>query len=100
MGNVEQPEEVCQSYQVNISADQNLQFEVVDVSGTACFGLILEIDRGVPTLHIDTGSDSLLHIHAAHNGLVLIPDSPSHGFENAPVDRFSYNSPSLWVPGV
>ncbi|MGT7655832.1 hypothetical protein ACRW5F_00055 [Escherichia coli] len=90
MGNVEQLEEVCQSYQVNISADQNLQCEVVDVSGTACFGLILEIDRGVPTLHI----------HAAHNGLVLIPDSPSHGYENAPVDRFSYNSPSLWVPGV
>nr|WP_233341350.1 hypothetical protein [Escherichia coli] len=29
----------------------------------------LEIDRGVPTLHIDTGSDSLLHIHAAHDGL-------------------------------
>ncbi|HAX7126926.1 TPA: hypothetical protein JTN94_003726 [Escherichia coli] len=100
LGATELPEEDCQPYQVKVSTDNNLQCEVVDESGTTCFGLILEIDRGVPTLHIDTGSDSLLHIHAAHDGLVLTPDAPNHRFEDAPVDRFSYNSPSLLVPGV
>lgn len=94
------PEEDSQSFQVKVSADSDLQCEVVDKTGTPCFGLILEIDRGVPTLHIDTGSDSLLHIHAAHDGLVLTPDAPSRGFEDAHVDRFSYDSPSLFVPGV
>jgi len=94
------PEEDKQSFLVKVSANSDLQCEVVDESGTPCFGLILEIDRGVPTLHIDTGSDSLLHIHAAHDGLVLTPDAPNHGFEDAPVDRFSYNSPSLLLPGV
>ena len=101
LGEAEIPEEDCQPYQVKVLAEnKNVQCEVTNETGTTCFGLILEIDRGVPTLHIDTGSDSLLHIHAAHDGLVLTPDAPSHGFEDAPVDRFSYNSPSLLVPGV
>jgi len=101
LGETQQPEEDCQSYQVKVLLEEkNIQCEVVNESGTTCFGLIFEIDRGVPTLHIDTGSDSLLHIHAAHDGLVLTPDAPNHGFEDAPVDRFSYNSPSLLVPGV
>lgn len=101
LGETQLPEEDCQPYQVKVLLEEkNLQCEVVNESGTTCFGLILEIDRGVPTLHIDTGSDSLLHIHAAHDGLVLTPDAPSHGFEDAPVDRFSYNSQSLLVPGV
>lgn len=100
VGDAEIPEEDCQPYQVKVLVDKNVQCEVANETGETCFGFTLEIDRGVPTLHIDTGSDSLLHIHAAHGGLVLTPDAPSQGFEDAPVDRFSYNSPSLLVPGV
>ncbi|WP_141037356.1 hypothetical protein [Escherichia coli] len=53
------------------------------------------LQQCLPALHINTGGDMLLHIHCAHNGLVLTPDASGQRFEKAPVDRFAYNSPSL-----
>ncbi|OJL70768.1 hypothetical protein BK268_25395 [Escherichia coli] len=84
-----------QAYQVSVTGQHNIHCEVVNKEGNPCFGVMFEIDQGVPALHINTGGDMLLHIHCAHNGLVLTPDASGQRFEKAPVDRFAYNSPSL-----
>lgn len=89
------PEEDSQAYQVSVTGQHNIHCEVVNKEGNPCFGVMFEIDQGVPALHINTGGDMLLHIHCAHNGLVLTPDASGQRFDKAPVDRFSYNSPSL-----
>lgn len=66
--------------------------EIVDADGEPVMGFIVEINKGVPAIHIDTdGGDALLHIHKAHDGLVLCPDSNDDHFEAAPIDQFSYN---------
>lgn len=88
-------EEDSQAYQVSVTGQHNIHCEVVNKEGNPCFGVMFEIDQGVPALHINTGGDMLLHIHCAHNGLVLTPDASGQRFEKAPVDRFAYNSPSL-----
>jgi len=55
-------------------------------------GLLIEINQGVPALHIDLdGKDDALHIHRAQGGLVLTPSSPNNWFEQAANDRFAYN---------
>lgn len=67
--------------------------EILDENGEPRFGLVLEIDNGVPAIHIDTdGGDALLHIRAAHDGLVLTPDSDQIRFEEAPQDRYCFFS--------
>lgn len=60
------------------------------------FGFICEINHGVPALHIDLGGDSLLHLHATGDGLVLVADSGTR-FEHAPPSRHSYQDPNALI---
>lgn len=54
-------------------------------------GLIIEINNGVPCIHLDVdGSANVLHIHAAQGGFVLTPDSSSTTFAPAELDRYAY----------
>ncbi|MFV1269825.1 hypothetical protein QMK95_29340, partial [Klebsiella pneumoniae] len=53
--------------------------------------LLLEINHGVPALHLNgSGGDTLLHVHAAQGGLVLTPDSSGVLFQRAGCDRYAY----------
>lgn len=55
-------------------------------------GVIIEIDKGVPTVHIATEEDSnIIHIHCVDHNLIITPSSDVQ-FSNADVDKFSYNS--------
>lgn len=84
-----------QKYLVNATLGNQPSLEFFDERGEPCFGLMIEINHGVPALHIDIdGGDSTLHVHAAQGGLVLTLDDIGSKFEKASIDRFSYNDPS------
>ncbi|EPF4936461.1 hypothetical protein ACSSGM_005488, partial [Klebsiella pneumoniae] len=53
--------------------------------------LLLEINHGVPALHLNvSGGDTLLHVHAAQGELVLTPDSSGVLFQRVECDRYAY----------
>jgi hypothetical protein len=82
-------------YKVKYSIGNQAAVELVDELNQPVFGFIFNIDKGVPALHIDLdGGDAVLHIHKAHDGLVLTPNSINDRFSTAPCDRYSYNDPS------
>ncbi|EEX1005967.1 hypothetical protein D3981_003925 [Escherichia coli] len=94
------PPEDSQVFRVLATIGKDVNLEVQDTSGEPCFGFMFEINQGVPALHINDGQNATLHIHSAHSGLVMTPDSPELRFDAAPVDRYSYNSPGLLLPHI
>lgn len=82
-------------YSVTAYIGNQCALEFLDDKGEPRLGLMLEINHGVPALHIDVdGGDALLHIHATNGGLVLTPDNYSSRFQSAELNRFSYNDKS------
>lgn len=71
--------------------------ELFDQHGNPLMGIIVEVNLGVPALHIDVGGDALLHFHAAHDGLVITPERYLGRFEQAPLDRYSYNQGNSYL---
>ncbi len=79
-------------YLVAASIGNESRLNFTDQHGEPCVGVMIEINHGVPAVHIDiNGGDSVLHIHAVDGGLVLTPDDPSARFEPASMSRYSYN---------
>ncbi|SUY92843.1 Uncharacterised protein [Buttiauxella agrestis] len=87
-------QEECPGYTFTFTSGNQPAIEL-SRDGETALGLLIEINNGVPALHIDTGGDTLLHIHAAHGGLVLSPDSPHMQYRQSPVDLFSYGHEAL-----
>ncbi|MEZ8733771.1 hypothetical protein [Vibrio sp. 10N.239.312.D08] len=93
----ESPDECEEDQKTKYSMDISVGNQTyIDISNAdtqePVFGFILEINKGVPALHLDTfGSDAKLHIHATKEGLILSPDFPSVKFKQAPVSKYSYN---------
>lgn len=89
-------EPVCHEADSRISTatyhlDNQTSIEVADDTGQLCLGVLLEINHGVPALHLNvSGGDKLLHVHAAQGGLVLTPDSSGVRFQRAECDRYAY----------
>ena len=64
----------------------------VDETGEPCLGVLLEINHGVPALHLNVaGGDTILHIHAAQGGLVMTPDHSGIQIDCAEPDRYAYH---------
>lgn len=85
-------------YLVKASIGNQASLELLSDEGEPCFGLMIEINHGVPAVHIDIdGGDAILHIHAAQGGLVLTPDDAGSRFEQAELDRYSYNDKNSLV---
>jgi hypothetical protein len=79
-------------FNVELRIGNQTSVEIMDASNEPVMGLILEINKGVPAVHIDIeGSDPVIHIHKAPNGLVLCPDSSESCFESAPCNEYGYN---------
>ena len=79
-------------FKADIRIGNQTAIEIIDAGGEPIMGFMLEINKGVPALHIDTdGGDAVLHIHKAQGGLVLCPDGVDQRFESAIMDEFSYN---------
>lgn len=60
-----------------------------DTNGDEILGVGVEINHGVPALHLDICGDSFLHIHADGERLVLAPGDDRKTFTRAKPDRFS-----------
>ncbi len=71
-------------YTATYHLDNQTSIEVADDTGQLCLSVLLEINHGVPALHLNvSGGDKLLHVHAAQGGLVLTPDSSGVRFQGA-----------------
>lgn len=79
-------------YSLNYRLGNQNYLRISNTHDETVLDLMLEINHGVPALHIsDQNSDALLHIHRANGGLVLTPDNQDNNFLTSTVDRFSYN---------
>jgi hypothetical protein len=79
-------------YQFEYQLGNQTYLRIIDKQETIQMNIIIEINNGVPAIHISNqADDALLHIHRAHGGLVLTPDSRDNVFESSPLDRFSYS---------
>lgn len=77
----------CRIHTATYHLDNQTSIEVADDTGQLCLGVLLEIDHGVPALHLKVaGGDTLLHLYAAHGGLVLAPRSIGILFQPAECD--------------
>ncbi|EJU19103.1 MULTISPECIES: hypothetical protein [Enterobacterales] len=83
------------TYTAIFHLDNQTSVELVDEAGQHCLGVLLEINHGVPALHLKaSGGDVLLHIHAAQGGLVITPDNPDVKVGRAELDRYAYEDKS------
>ncbi|HHT5706068.1 hypothetical protein ABLV51_19725 [Klebsiella sp. GB_Kp051] len=78
-------------YTATLHIANQTSLELVDSAGESSFGLRLEINHGVPALHLNVaGGDNLLHIHVAQGGLILTPDHSGVQIGSAEPDRYAY----------
>lgn len=79
-------------YSVVASIGNQTRFEFIDSLGNLSLSVMIEIDHGVPTVHIsDNEPDNTIHMHASPEGMVLMPDCSASRFWPAPVNRYSYH---------
>ncbi|MDX2503655.1 MAG: hypothetical protein QNL62_04150 [Gammaproteobacteria bacterium] len=78
-------------YKLEYQLGNQMYLRIIDAHETTQMNIIVEINNGVPAIHIsDRADDELLHIHRAQGGLVLTPDSRESTFKSSSLDRFSY----------
>lgn len=64
-------------------------FEIIDSNGENQFGVVIEIDKGVPSIHIERNEIMFTHIHVVEDSLIISPDNGY--FESAEVSEYTYN---------
>lgn len=85
-------EEDERPYTATLHIANQISLELEDESGEPSFGVRLEINHGVPALHLNVaGGDILLHMHVAQGGLILTPDHSGVQIGSAEPDRHSYH---------
>lgn len=79
-------------YTATLHIVNQTSLKLMDETGEPCFGVLVEINHGVPALHLNVaGGDNLLHIHVAQGGLVLTPDHTGVQIGCAEPDRYAYH---------
>lgn len=79
-------------YHLEYQLGNQSYLRINDTEENTQLDIIIEINQGVPAVHISDQVDAgLLHIHRAQDGLVLTPDSLGNGFKMSVMDRYSYN---------
>ena len=93
------PDEDGRSYTATLHVANQTSLELVGETGEPCFGVLIEINHGVPALHLNVaGGDNLLHIHVAQGGLILTPDHSGVQIGCAVPDRYAcHDNASLVV---
>lgn len=76
-------------YDTKISRHGEQIFVDLSRAGLPIACIQVEINNGVPAIHVGDGIETAVHMHFADRGIVIVPDSES--FATAPVSRFSYN---------
>lgn len=80
-------------YDVNVDLGNQIGIEFLSGKDEPVMGLMIEVNHGVPMIHIDIeGGDSLIHIHKSKSSLVFTPDSEIDYFERPDEDDLIYPS--------
>jgi hypothetical protein len=80
-------------YTAKVDIGNRIVIDINDNNGEPSIGLLIEINRGTPALHIDLdGGDNLIHIHKGQGGLVITPECKDATFDSAELDDLSYHS--------
>lgn len=88
---IEEPNDAL-PYNVKADIGNQTTIEFSDHNGEPRFDVFIEVNNGVPALHLGlNGGDVLLHVHALRDGIVLTPDHDKNRFEQAEINRYSYN---------
>lgn len=84
-------------FNVTMALGGHAMLAVKDTDSRLVMALTLLIENGVPSVHVNAGDTdpSVLHIRAAHGGLVLSTDSLNHDFSISPSDQYTYGRPGL-----
>jgi len=77
-------------YEVEVRRNGEQVYLLMSRFGVDVASVILEVNKGVPALHVGDGFESNLHLHLAHGGVVIAPGASGTGFLAAPQDRYSY----------
>lgn len=81
-------------YNTELTIGNQIYVEITEENGEPCMGFILEINHGVPALHIDVdGGNCIVHIHKTKEGILLTPDYSEAIFETPEMSKLSYNDP-------
>lgn len=89
---MEEGDDAAYTLDMVIGQQTYLDIQPVGEAPGGCIQACLEIDCGVPTLHMGdvVFGDNLVNIRSVHDGLVLTPASTDAVWKDAPVDRYSY----------
>ncbi|APE04137.1 hypothetical protein BM526_19405 (plasmid) [Alteromonas mediterranea] len=80
-------------YDVNVDLGNQIGIEFLSGKDEPVMGLMIEVNHGVPMIHIDIeGGDSLIHIHKSKSSLVFTPDTEIDYFERPDEDDLIYPS--------
>ena len=80
-------------YDVKVDLGNQIGIEFLTDNEQPVMGLLIEVNHGVPCVHIDIdGGDTLMHIHKSKNSLVFTPDSEIDYFERPDDDDLIYPS--------
>lgn len=81
------------TYDVIVQLGNQIGIEFLTDNDKPVMGVLIEVNHGVPCLHIDIdGSDTLMHIHKSKKSLVFTPDSKVNYFEQPDEDDLLYPS--------
>ncbi|HFV9915647.1 TPA: hypothetical protein ACIBH9_003318 [Salmonella enterica subsp. diarizonae serovar 61:l,v:z35] len=99
MGDYDEQPESSAEFIVTMALGGHAQLAVQDVDSRLVMSLTLLIENGIPSVHVNAGDTdpSVLHVRAAHGGMVLSTDSLNHEFDILPSDRYTYGRPGLLV---
>lgn len=87
-----QPPSSDEPYFVDATLGNQSHFSITNNCGEPKLSLCVEVNHGVPAVHIGFEDDLELHVHLAQGGLVLTPGDNSLKFEEAEADQFAYCS--------
>jgi hypothetical protein len=85
-------------YKLECDLGNQSYINITDESGNARLELVIEINNGVPALHLAPSNDeNLLHIHACDNAFILTPEDSKGRFYPSEVNRYTYNCDNALV---
>ncbi len=80
-------------FQIEFSPGNQSYLQITDANNEPVMGMIIEINNGVPALHISMNGDcNLLHAHVINESIVLTPDHHRDRFQTVAPDRYNYFS--------
>jgi len=97
------PAEDRGTFELTHDADIKGQQHYMTIASKECPGfgadLVLEVNRGVPCLHItnDIAGDTVLHVYFTKDGITLVPEDPTVRPLYVRAERFYQGTVDAWL---